>query len=249
MLFYSISHIDTVDSTNDAIKRLYSVGEARHFSVLCAKEQLKGRGQKGNIWESEPGKNLLFSILLVPNAFLCEKQFYISKAISLAILKTIENTYTQANYHIKWPNDILANKKKICGILIESGIMRQYIDKSIIGVGLNVNQEVFPDFLPHAISLYQLGGKNFNQENILKELLDWFYSFYSYILRSDFKSLDTMYLERLFQFDAWAEYESDDGKFSGRIVGLGDYGTLKVEDKNGNYKQYGFKEIRFLNEI
>ena len=161
---------DTCPSTNSDPAVLDP--EAPHGLVVAAREQTAGRGQRGNTWESGPGLNLSFSIVLRPAGIHPARQFCISEAVALAVAETVEEELRSNGVddpvYVKWPNDIYVGDRKICGILIENTVTGTHIDKSIVGIGLNVNQREFHSDAPNPVSIIQLTAR----ETPLQPLLD-----------------------------------------------------------------------------
>ena len=152
----NINKLNAIDSTNSYLKQL-SVGDGLDdFTVVVTEHQTQGRGQMGSVWESEHSKNLMFSVFKRFKDLKVDSHFYVSMAVSLAVCDALKLFHLK-QLKIKWPNDILSEQKKICGILIENVIKQERIQSSIIGVGLNVNQVNFTN-LPNAASLKQLTG-------------------------------------------------------------------------------------------
>ena len=161
---------DTCPSTNSDPAVLDP--EAPHGLVVAAREQTAGRGQRGNTWESGPGLNLSFSIVLRPGDLHAVRQFCISEAVALAVAETVEEELRSNGVddpvYVKWPNDIYVGDRKICGILIENTVTGTHIDKSVVGIGLNVNQREFHSDAPNPVSIIQLTAR----ETPLQPLLD-----------------------------------------------------------------------------
>ena len=148
--------LNATDSTNNYLKKLMLETVLDDFSVVVTNHQTKGRGQMGSEWSSEKDKNLTFSVLKSKTSLLLHQQFMLSILVSLSIVKTLEG-YNIPKLAIKWPNDILSDHHKIAGILIENSIKNQQIEFSVIGIGLNVNQEIF-EGLPKVCSLKHILG-------------------------------------------------------------------------------------------
>jgi len=166
--------LDVTDSTNSEAARR---PELDNLSVIVSSRQTEGRGQRGNIWHSEPGMNLTFSIILRYGQELqvpVEKEFSICEAVALSLSDFLVSKFG-IDARIKWPNDIYVGKKKICGILIEHKLSEAFLDSSIIGIGLNVNQTIFPSDLPNATSIRMETGKVSNLKETLEEYLEIFY--------------------------------------------------------------------------
>ena len=148
-----IERIKETTSTNTYLAQLCKENKAKEYHTVIAEHQTAGRGQRGNTWESEAGKNLTFSTVLYPTALEVKNQFYLSMIASFSVIYALEN-YTDG-FSIKWPNDIYWKNKKIGGILIENELEGGYIVQSIIGIGLNINQKELHSSAPHPDSLFQ----------------------------------------------------------------------------------------------
>lgn len=159
-------HINETNSTNNYLQSLCSEQKVEELTVVVADFQTSGRGQRGNSWESAPGKNLLFSTVIFPEFLEARRQFLISQIISLAIKEELD-TYT-TDISIKWPNDIYWKEKKICGMLIENDLMGRNISQSIAGIGININQEIFHSSAPNPVSLLQITEEEHDLFEILK---------------------------------------------------------------------------------
>lgn len=212
-------------------------------TVILAGYQTAGKGQGGNIWLSERNQNLLFSIILRPEFLKAEKQFYLSMCISNGLSAFIEKTAGKS--HIKWPNDILLQDKKVAGILIENIIMKDMIYATVAGMGINVNQMIFPSDLPDAVSIRMVTGKEYNLSDLLFNLLDSLKLALDPLYCSNMAEIRTAYLNRLYRLNIWARYRDDTAMFEGRINDVTDTGELIVEKHNGESRHYGFKEINF----
>ncbi len=205
---YDIIWLNSVDSTNDEAKR--RISELDNLAVLSAVSQTKGRGQRSNTWLSEPGKNLLMSIVLkyAPHgestsdslAVQAYDQQVISQITSLALVDLLAAHEIEAK--IKWPNDIYVGNKKICGILIENTVLGKWMTSSIIGIGLNVNQRSFDAKLPNPTSMVLCSDGN-EEDFDIEDLLDEFMGiFIEYINRfchitGGYNRLDKLYTSQL----------------------------------------------------
>jgi BirA family biotin operon repressor/biotin-[acetyl-CoA-carboxylase] ligase len=165
MLFgKEIIHLSDVDSTNNFAAKLFSDKLCQNGSVIMSDCQINGKGQRGSIWQSENGKNLLCTFVYRPDNLSVENQAQINWATSLAVLKTLGKFGLIAK--IKWPNDVFVNETKICGILIENQVCGNFLSTSFIGIGLNINQQNFFDF--SATSIRNETGNTF----LIREILD-----------------------------------------------------------------------------
>ncbi len=239
----NIIHLISVDSTNNYANQLIKEKEADEGTVILAELQNQGKGQRGNSWESEAGKNLTFSIILRPRSLPAHKQFYLSMAVSLGIVRYLQSENLQA--HVKWPNDIYIDRKKIAGILIENSLNRDIIDYSIIGIGLNVNQEKFLSDAPNPTSVLleknNASDLHIALENLLKALEYRLEQLYE----NKFKLIRDHYLEYLMLYGKLSNFSAGDRFFSGTIIDVKETGELIVQLKDGRKESFGFKEISF----
>jgi len=231
-----------IESTNNYAKQLVS-DKPEEGTVVLAQFQRRGRGQQGKYWESEAGKNLLASLILYPGSLDAGNQFYLSKIVSLALVDLLEEEVM--GVAIKWPNDIYVGDHKIAGILIENALKGAIIDFSIIGIGINLNQEKFYSDAPNPVSLKQITGKNYNVRLQLEAFLSCLENWYELLLKGETKKIDTAYLQRLYGYQEWRIYRFDDQENEGKIIGVGDFGQLQLELSGGKIREFMFKEIEF----
>jgi len=236
-----------LDSTNEEALRLISDEKAGEGMVLRAHEQTRGRGTGENSWESEPGKNLTFSVILQPRFLEPSRQFALTEMISLALFDVTECRFGCEFLHIKWPNDLYFNNKKLAGVLVQNRIKANQLDFSVIGVGLNVNQKKFFSDAPNPASLIHFSKKEESLSCLLDEILEQLGYYYEKI-KADTKSLDDLYLQKLYRMGEWAKYSDEAGIFMAKITGINRYGQLLMTDRQGNLRVYGFKEVKFLDE-
>lgn len=236
-----IEYIKTVSSTNDHILVC-----DRDMALVYSDFQTKGRGQRGNGWESETGMNLTFSFMLKPNELKASSQFVISKMVALALVNTLHLYDIEAK--IKWPNDIYVEDKKISGILIENVLSSNgMLSKVVCGIGLNVNQVQFLSDAPNPVSMAMSTGKNHSREQVLSDFCDEFEKLYVGYDFQNSKSVDFSYWEELYRRDAYHKYIDAEGEFIGKIIAIGQYGELIVERKSdGLIKSYLFKDMKYL---
>lgn len=233
-----------LSSTNSYCSFLLNKGHLQEGTIIQTNYQTAGRGQTGNIWESEADKNLLFSIILYPMIIDAEDQFIISKTISLGICDFLER-YLR-NVFIKWPNDIYVNNDKIAGILIENSIIIDKIEHVIAGIGLNVNQEKFTANASNPTSLKILSGTNFDLAELLSVISRDLDRRYKQVLYNKINEIDKGYIAHLWRYKQWCEFQDSGGKFDGRILSVSDTGRLQIEDRRGRIYEYGFKEVNYL---
>ncbi len=203
---------------------------------------VRRRGQRGNTWESEPGKNLTFSVLLRPDGLHASQQFRISQAVSLAITDTLDGFLPEGiEAKVKWPNDIYVGNRKICGILIENTLCGAAIQHSIIGIGLNINQRDFLSDAPNPVSLYQLTRKDTCINDILEGIL-------SRILQpfTDHDTLHHRYMSSLWRGDGqYYPYSTPDGNiFQARITSVAPTGHITLSPRPpARPLTFAFKEV------
>lgn len=226
-------------STNSLAMDLGQRASAAEGTVVITDNQYSGRGQRGNLWISEPGKNLTFSVLLKPNV-RPDQQFVLTQVVALAVADYITTKTTAVK--IKWPNDILVNDRKICGILIESSLSGAQVQFVIAGIGLNMNQTVFQN--PRATSLKLETGKEFNLNTELDELLQMLEVRYLQLREGNAAKLHQDYLQRLYRLGEQHEFNALQEFVTGSIESVDEQGRLKVSIA-GTTKSFNLKEISF----
>ncbi len=235
--------IDHLDSTNNYASMILLTKRPPEGTVIIAENQTVGRGQGTNLWESEPYKNLTFSIILYPEFLAVDRQFELSKAVSLGVADfLIEFT---GDVSIKWPNDIYIRKGKVAGILMEYSIIRGKISSCIVGIGLNINQLKFMSDAPNPVSLSQITGITYNLDECLTLLLEKLDTRYRQLAYNQTDRIDLDYEQLLYQRNTWAWYLSKDGEFEGRIIGVDENGLLKIETRRNTLLKFDYKEVNF----
>jgi BirA family biotin operon repressor/biotin-[acetyl-CoA-carboxylase] ligase len=233
---------ESLGSTNDHLKDLSKHNNVDQGIVVYAKEQTNGRGQHTSKWISEKGKNLTFSFLLLPSFIIAEDQFIISQFVSLAIIDFLKK-YTD-HCKIKWPNDIYINNQKAGGILIENTITEGLVSKSIIGIGINLNQEKFPPVLPDATSLKINSNGDYDLDQCMLELIGHLNEKYKEI--SSTVKLKEEYLQALHLLNEQSTFIKNKEIFKATIIDVDKFGYLVLKKENGNKIKAGFKEITFI---
>lgn len=229
-------------STNDEASRLIQRDDAMEGTLVITGHQMAGRGQRGNTWSSEAGKNLTFSVILKPTFLALGDQFYLNMIISLGVYDYLKTIFNE-DVKIKWPNDILVKNKKVCGILIENQINGQKIQNSIIGVGLNVNQEKFD--LERASSLKILYDQEFELQPILEGVLEKLESRYLMLREQLTEKLSSEYQHALYWLGETRVFSSRQKLFEGKIAGVDEFGRMKIETDTG-IKYMSIKEVEFV---
>ena len=233
-------------STNDQAKHLVINEEIPEGSVVLAYEQTKGRGQRDTTWHSDAGKSLTFSIVLFPGFPEADEQFLLNQAVTTGILEVMRAEITDTQWRIKWPNDIYAGRKKLGGILIENSLEGKKLGHSIVGIGLNINQEYFPDGLPNPVSLYQLDGRMRKLKSFAIQVTTSVYEKYRVLQSGDHQSVQADYLENLYLYQKWHTFKGiENQRFRGKITGLCKDGRLIITDPAGQDTRFSFKEVRF----
>lgn len=240
-----ILKLDATDSTNQYLKELMLSKPLDDFTVVSTRKQLKGRGQMGAKWETEPGKNLTVSVLKKFDDFIIEHQFLLNMCVSLAILDTLR-ALSVPDLHVKWPNDILSGNTKICGILIENMLLGQQIQASIIGIGLNINQLDFNN-ISNVSSLKLLLGRTFNLDEVLYQLLTRLKDAF-FLLKAEQQSvIQNRYERELFRRDKPSTFKDQKGAiFMGFIRNVSPQGKLVVELEDAIMKEFDIKEIKLM---
>jgi BirA family biotin operon repressor/biotin-[acetyl-CoA-carboxylase] ligase len=252
-----IQKFDSLDSTNNFAKTLIKQGKAENGQLIYAVEQTAGRGQASNVWTSEAGKNLTFSLIIEPKNIEPKHQFLISQAVSVGIAKYLrvrgEQQSTPRTSHpaprtvyIKWPNDIYVGMKKIAGILIENTIQGNEILFSVIGIALNMNQTEFPKNIPNPTSLSLITKTQYNLDAELDELNMMIARELKNLQLDGGKNCRIDYLDRLLFLNEEREYEVRGEKIIGKIIGVNDFGFLQIQTKNGAILECDIKEIIYL---
>ena len=237
-------HFDELDSTNDYLRSLNPIAPV---TVVSADFQTKGRGQVGNVWHSDKGQNLLFSILLMPENLKATDAFVLSQAMALSIKKTLDEHLDDIS--VKWPNDIYWKDKKIGGILIENELEGKYIVQTIIGIGLNINQDVFHSDAPNPVSLKQILGVEVKLQEVLMKVVHGIIGGYRQ-LETNFdvtlQAISTLYRKHLYRREGLFPYRDAQGEFLAEYQHVELDGHLVLKDEQGTLRRYAFKEVNFI---
>ena len=241
-------HFEELSSTMDYIREIqWEPSDSEPYLVVTADYQTRGRGQKGNHWEAERGKNLLIAIRFMPEKVEASDQFLLSEAFALAIVDALKESAGQiGNFCVKWPNDIYYNDKKICGILLEHELSGEYIRQTIAGIGINVNQVRFTSDAPNPISLFQILGHETDRDRILNSLLSHFSAYYKMLQQGEKQQLHDAYCENLYRKKGFHPYKDSQSTFMAEIDFIEINGLLHLRDNEGCRRQYAFKEVSFI---
>ena len=239
---------ESIGSTNTYLRELNGGDPDYDYEVAVASFQTAGRGQKGNTWESEAGKNLLFSILAHPQGIKVQEQFYISEAIALAVSDSVI-AFIGPEYadgvSVKWSNDVYWKDFKMAGILIENTLQGDRILDTVAGVGLDVNQEVFVSDAPNPISMRNITGREFDIDALLNDIVE---RFINYMELPDDKrqEVDKLYRNRLYRREGYHEFRDENGIFKACIEGIRPDGCLMLQTRSSEHRVYEFKQVQFI---
>jgi len=241
----TIIRLSTTESTNASALELLAKSRPEEGSVIITDFQTHGKGQDANTWESERGKNLIFSLILYP-AFKADQQFILNKSISLGIRDFLTHELPSSNVTIKWPNDIYIEDKKACGILIQNSVIGNQFDYSVIGIGLNINQTVFTSKAPNPVSLKMVSGLEYNLDYLLARLLHCLFERYTQVKLLNSKKIETEYHSALYRNLVWHYFILNGTKVYARITGTTQYGQLLLETEKENLMICDVKDVKFI---
>ena len=236
-----IYHIAETTSTND-LAREERYG---HGDVICAERQTAGRGQRGHTWTSPEGVNLLFSVVLCPTFLPAGEQFLLSQAVALALVDTLGTCGIDAR--IKWTNDIYAGDRKLVGILIEHSYSGPTLDRTVVGIGVNVNQTQFDPALPNPVSMAATAGRRFDRREVLETFRERLEARYAQLEEGAAEALQRDYRERMYGLGRRRTFRLPDGTPFGAVIeGVRPSGELLLRHDDGLLREYLFKEVEFV---
>ncbi len=245
---FFVEHHRVVDSTNsyarDNSAALWAKACASSIIAIYADEQLAGRGQRGNVWHSAAGENLLVSVVMRPAALPVASQFVLSQAIALAVHRTISSFGIEAQ--LKWPNDIYVGGRKLAGILVELDCCGSLVEQAVMGVGLNVNQSSFAVMDKVPVSMKMLLGEQFEVQKVLEALLGNFSVYYKRLQSGDYAALAVEYKACLLGYKKKMRYRDASSQFSATIADVCSDGRIMLERADGTIGVYAFKEVELL---
>lgn len=238
----NIVYVPECHSTNTLLVEMVAQANMMEGTLVITDHQSKGRGQRGNSWEAEPGLNLTFSILLRPSFLTVAEQFWLTQAISTGLADYWQGKIPN-EVKIKWPNDIVIDDKKVTGILIENSLAGNSIQQSVVGIGVNINQETFAN--PKATSLKQLVGHPFDLQLELNTLLEKLEYRYLQLRAGKRDELQQEYLNQLYRIGEKHFFRINGQTVEGMITGIDPIGQLRLVMDEAE-KTFGMKEIEFL---
>ena len=250
-----IIHLVETTSTNQFLKenashlsscqeKPFTASSEESITVVVADYQTAGKGQGTNTWESEKGKNLLFSILVHPTTLPIERQYILSEAAALSY-KEVLDAYTE-DISVKWPNDIYWQDRKVSGTLIETSLSKGVFKDFIIGTGINVNQKEFRSDAPNPVSLCQITGREIPLEEVQDRVVEKFEEYYQMVIDGAYDTISNCYHEALYRKEGLFPYRDRNGEFTASIDHVKDNGHLVLKDADGNAREYAFKEVQFV---
>lgn len=236
-----IHHIDTTTSTNDDARD----PQYRHGDIVWAEHQTAGRGQRGHQWISPEGENLTFTMVVEPSFLPVGQQFLLCEAMSAALTDTF--AAYGIDTRIKWTNDIYAGDRKLVGVLIEHNYSGANLSRSLLGIGINVNQTAFDPSLPNPISMAQLTGRRYDRREVLETFERCMLARYEELEHGDRETLQRIYRERMYALGQMRPFRRPDGTLlHGAIEGVRPSGELILRHDDGSHGEYLFKEIEFV---
>jgi len=247
--------LQSVDSTNNYARKQIHAGLAQHGMAFFAHEQLSGKGQRGKSWSSEKDVNILLSIVIKPVPLLLTQQFMLSACVVVAVHEFFKK-YAGDETKIKWPNDLYWQDRKAGGVLIESVIgsgewgmasgeagVRSW-QWAIVGIGININQTIFPFELTNPVSLRQITGKNFNVIELAKELCELLDKKFDELLNDGFEKIHAAYLADLYKINSTVKFKKDNRVFEAMIRSVSPSGKLIVQDSIE--EEFDFGEVEWV---
>lgn len=234
-------------STNDFMHEQIAAGLiSAEGTVVSTYQQTKGRGLDGSEWESEPGKNLTFSVLLKPDFLFAHQQFSLNKVVSLAVMDFVKRYVHNQKVSIKWPNDIYIHNGKVAGILINNTISGNRMLHSVVGIGININQETFSGKAANPVSLIQFTGKPFDRFHCLEEIISDLSHRYLELSQGNPLVISRDYLAALYRINEPHLYRYTGETITATITGISEYGHLKLIQAGYGIIECDFKEIEFI---
>jgi BirA family biotin operon repressor/biotin-[acetyl-CoA-carboxylase] ligase len=253
LIGFPFVELQSVDSTNNYARQQIHEGLAQHGTTYFAHEQRSGKGQRGRYWNSEKDTNIIMSVVINPRPILLAQQFMLSACVALAIHDFFRK-YAGGDTKIKWPNDLYWQDRKAGGVLIESGVGSQESgvgnkesgvwNWSIAGMGININQTVFPSELTNPVSLKQITGKNFNEVELAKELCVYLEKYYLKLAGEDFGSIHELYVAQLYKKNSFVKLKKGSRVFEAMIKSVSPSGKLIVQ--HAIEEEFEFGEIEWL---
>jgi BirA family transcriptional regulator, biotin operon repressor / biotin---[acetyl-CoA-carboxylase] ligase len=239
-----IIYLDETASTNLYLQKLIDIQSPETGTAVATFRQTDGRGQKGNVWISEPDCNISYSLYFKPEFLPAKNQFMVSQITALTVKKLLDE-YAKG-FSIKWPNDIYHNDQKIVGILIESQLDGSMVNHMIIGVGINVNQTNFPKQITNPVSLSQLTHTTYDLKELTEKLHHLLNQELGKMNTENGEEIQRYYLNNLYRRDGFHPFHSEAGDFIAKTRGISSQGCLILENEEGKVTEYAFKEVQYV---
>ncbi len=239
----TIIQLDSVDSTNNFAAKKLIEGELAEGTAIMASFQFQGKGQRGAYWQSTKGLNLLFSLIFYPKFLKADRQFYLSKIISISIAEFLQDIGL-LNISIKWPNDILADGMKIAGILIENSIRLENLETSIIGIGINVNEQEFKEL--RATSILLETGRFHPIAELSQQLFQIIQKYYELLQFGNEKLINERYTNLLFGQKRSYKYLIEREVVNCKVERVSLTGELYLNCENEILGPFGVRELKLL---
>jgi BirA family biotin operon repressor/biotin-[acetyl-CoA-carboxylase] ligase len=215
------------------------------MDIIWAEHQTKGRGQRGHSWHSTEGENITFSVVLEPRFLPIVEQFLLSEVVALALVETL--AHYNIPCRIKWTNDIYAKDNKIAGVLIEHSLSGDCIARTIVGIGLNINQRTFPDDIPNPTSMALERNASFDREEVLRNFATTLQRYYALLEQGNKEAIEAQYIATMYHLGEQHTYAYPCGeRFRATIRGVRPSGELRLEHEDGIIREYAFKEVEFV---
>ncbi|WP_111670532.1 biotin--[acetyl-CoA-carboxylase] ligase [Algoriphagus litoralis] len=231
-------------STNDKALELIRTGQAKEGSIIICGHQTRGKGQRGNSWETQANQNLTFSLVLSPGFLDISEQFYLNMMVSNGIRKLFQEYLPDIK--VKWPNDLVVpGHGKVGGVLIENILSSNGWDYAVVGIGLNINQTQFET--QKATSLASITGGQFSLEEIFRLLVAHIEQGYISLKKGRTQAILEEYISHLFLRDQWAIFTENSCEFEGKIQGVSKAGKLQMILRDGSARFFDLKQIGFPN--
>jgi BirA family biotin operon repressor/biotin-[acetyl-CoA-carboxylase] ligase len=242
--------LESLHSTNDYLKEIVSKNKVNEGFSVFSDFQTSGRGQLSNVWHSSASQNILFSFVVFPKKISVQDIFILNQWISISIIEGLQKVLHQndklGKLHIKWPNDIFLNQKKIGGILIENSISSNGIEQSIIGIGLNINEIDFPKGLSLATSLKKECNYQWNRIQILNTICTEIEANYTNLLFPFSRINSQNYFKYLLGFGKKRLFIIEEKKREATIIDIDPYGRIVLEFEDKSTQLFGMKEVQFV---
>lgn len=233
-----------VDSTNNYAMARIAEGPVKEGTTWFAWKQTAGKGQRGRPWQSQPGENVLISAVLRPFRLLPSQQFMLSAAVALGVSDLVSR-YADGEVKIKWSNDVYIGDKKAGGILIENVIRGSEWSYAVVGIGLNINQEIFPPDLPNPVSLHQVTGEKYDVLAVARALCACLSRRYDQLHRENHGKLLEEYTASLYGLNRELTFMRAGETFKGTIEGVEKDGRLRLR-KGRSLLILNFGDLSFV---